>query len=144
MKNVITILAVLTLIAAGICFYFFPFAVAMIFFVVYLIVVSIFVYCYWHDEKLQERWLQSQVFPDSPQLEDMFWSMTMSNKDWYIEHILKEEGVKQLIQKYETTIREIWNDRDWEISEKIERSSVYVKRLKSMLAIQEFNALHRD
>ncbi len=68
----------------------------------------------------------------------------MSNQDWYIEHILKEEGVKQLIQKYETTIREIWNDRDWEISEKIERSSVYVKRLKSMLAIQEFNALHRD
>ena len=68
----------------------------------------------------------------------------MSNQDWYIEHILKEEGVKQLIQKYETTIREIWNDRDWEISEKIERSSVYVKRLKSMLAIQEFNALRRD
>ena len=72
MKNVITILAILTLIATGICFYLFSFAVAMIFFVVYLIVVSIFVYCYWHDEKLQERWLQSPVFPDSPQFEDLF------------------------------------------------------------------------
>ena len=144
MKNVIIILAIFTLIAAGICFYLFSFAVAMTFFVIYLIVVSMFVYRNWHDEKLREQWLQSPVFPDSPQFDDLFWNMTMSNQDWYIEHILKDEGVKQLIQKYETTIREIWNDRDWEISEKIERSSVYVKRLKATLTIQDFNALRRD
>lgn len=144
MKNVITILAIFTLIAAGICFYLFSFAVAMAFFIIYLIVTGIFVYSYWHDDKLQKQWLQSPVFPDSPQFDDLFWNMTMSNQDWYIEHILKDEGMKQLIQKYETTIREIWNDRNWEISEKIERSSVYAKRLKAILTIQEFNALRRD
>lgn len=144
MKNVITILAVITLIAAGICFYLFPFAVAMIFFVIYLVITGIFVYGYWHDGKLQEQWLRSPVLPDSPQFDDLFWSMTMSNQDWYIEHILKDEGMKQLIQRYETTIREIWNNRDGEISEKIEKSSVYMKRLKSMLITQEFNILRRD
>ena len=145
MKNVITILAILTLIAAGICFYFFFF-------------------CRCHDflYRLPDRRQYFRIlllarretsgtvaavpgFPDSPQFEDLFWSMTMSNQDWYIEHILKRrrrETVDSKVRNHDP--RNLERPRLGNLRKDRTEFCLCETAGKSMLAIQEFNALHRD
>lgn len=139
MKLSITIYVIAVLLACALYVYFFTFSVVAICFSIFLIIGGIFAYMSIIDRQNRKRWKENPVLPDSPEFDDFFWQMTLLNQDWYIDNILKKDGLKFLLEKYESQIRQIWQEPDMEPADKIAMSNTYVKRLQALLHIKEFN-----
>lgn len=132
------IFTVLSAIASGSCFWFFSYSFAFFLFFIFL-ALNLFLWLTLYNQKQRQKWQLNPLFSDSPQFDEFFWKLTISDQDWYIEHILGKKGLEDLIKDYETIIKKIWNDPESKTSEKMEKSSLYAKRLASLITTMDFN-----
>ena len=97
------------------------------------------VYGHYRNRCLRKMWLKNPIDTASEKFDDFFWNLTIANQDWYVEKLLKEEGVKKLLDKYEKKIKQIWNDVSLSRYQKAVKSSFYAKRIKLLSYVLEFN-----
>ncbi len=139
MKTLFSFFATLGIVGIFLAFCYLSMPIAALVLICYLLIGGIFFACFAHNIKLRKKWRVSPVPWDSPEFDSFFWNLTLVNQDWYIEEILHREGLQQLMEKYETEIIRLWQDTTLDREEKIERTSCYLKRLKTLSITLTFN-----
>lgn len=139
MKKLKILFVAVQAVVAVLMYCFMPAALATILFLIFLFVCSLFFAHYLYTQKLHAEWLKQPVLPEDLQFDDFFWRLTISNQDWYVDNILKKEGLEKLIVRYNEELTAIWQKKDLDLREKLAETSVYCGRLQTLTSIREFN-----
>ncbi len=139
MKTLLVFFVILGIAIGAFAFSLFMPMAASLALLFYLLVGGSFVYSCVRNRKLRTQWQKAPILADSPEFDDFFWHLTLVNQDWYIEKILHKEGLLRLIAKYEAEMTQIWQDSETAREEKIEKSSICLKRMKSLSYTLDFN-----
>lgn len=139
MKTLFAFFAILGIAGGILAFCFFSPVIAAFALFLYLLVGGGFVFSFAYNHGLRKKWLADPILPDSPEFDDFFWKLTLVNQDWYIEEILRREGLLRLVEKCEAEIVQTWQDTETDREEKIERNDRCLKRLKVLTGMLDFN-----
>lgn len=139
MKTLLVFFVILGIVIGTLAFSLFMPMAASLALLFYLLIGGSFIYNNVRNRKLRTRWQKAPVLADSPKFDDFFWQLTLVNQDWYIEKILQKEGLLRLIAKYETEIVQIWQNSEMAREDKIEKSNLCLKRLKTLSYTLDFN-----
>ena len=131
--------AVLVLGLAVVCFKFLPMPFSIIIWCIVAACIGGMVYGHYRNRRLRKMWLENPIDIASEKFDDFFWDLTIINQDWYVDKLLKEEGIKILLDKYEKKVKQIWQDTSLSRYQKAVESSVYAERIKLLSYVLEFN-----
>lgn len=135
-------ISISTIIAAicGFLIYLYPdkTSTIAIIYLIYLITAGAIMLTHYQHNKRRQQWKDDPMDCTTADFDDFFWGLTIYNQDWYIEEILTAAELKAILERYEVTIRQIWQEPDMEIWEKLERTSTYMRYIKSLLCTLEF------
>ena len=139
MKHLALIAVLCNIVADALFFAYLPEKQAY-FFAFILAFASVLIYLVLMQQMNRRYWKKNPIEIDDPRFDSFFWNMEMVNQDWYIDNILKEDDLQTLINRYEDEVKGIWTS-DIEVADKIEKSKVYVGRIRTLLTIIEFSHL---
>lgn len=137
-KSKIIALVVAGVVFAPVAFYSLGLGVTIIVLSFYVVFISIYMIAENRDKKLHQEWIKNPKKIGNAEFDNFFWNLNIHNQDWYVENILREKGLRELIDHYEITLRQIWQECDMPVWEKLMISNDYFKRLNSLLIMHEF------
>ena len=138
MKNVIGIISLLFVAVSGaLCFKLLPMPISLLVWIVVDIFVLSSVYRYLRDRYWRKKWLQNPIKADSAEFDKFFWRLSPVNRGWYIHNILEEQDIQIILDRYECRLKVLWNDGNVPLSKKIETSSVFIERIRTLLSALE-------
>lgn len=130
---------IFAIILAAVCLKFLPMPLSIVAWCIVTACVGGVVYGHFKNRNLRKKWLENTMNPASENFDDFFWNLTITNQDWYIDNLLKEDGLYLLLGKYENKIKQIWHDEMLSHYQKAVKSSVYLERIKMLSYALEFN-----
>lgn len=92
-----------------------------------------------HDKNLRREWLKEKILPGDARFDDFFWSLSIHNQNWYMDEVLKENGVRTLLSMYEERATQLWNDKNCPLLQKMDEAQILIERMRTLSYMIEFN-----